>query len=91
MKMKKIKNLIWFILAILVLVVLAFTIFILFFQKQQNNKDDDRIYCSVFSRDADICIQMYEPVCGYPQKKTYSNSCSACREKNVEYYFSGEC
>ncbi|MBS3085063.1 hypothetical protein J4225_00045 [Candidatus Pacearchaeota archaeon] len=62
-----------------------------------NSKDTDKNknFCSDKSRNADACITLYKPVCGYSndaQKiKTYSNSCVACQNSEVEYYASGEC
>jgi hypothetical protein len=48
-------------------------------------------YCTPESRTADVCITLYEPVCGLPMKKTFSNSCIACLNKSVHYYVEGEC
>ncbi len=58
--------------------------------------------CTEESRNADACIEIYEPVCGYfdgekiqcikaPCANTYSNSCFACLDENVLYYKKGEC
>ncbi len=58
-------------------------------------------YCTAESRNADACIELYDPVCGwfgqdvqclrYPCADTYSNSCFACMNENVEYWTEGEC
>lgn len=59
-------------------------------------------YCTEESRNADACITLYQPVCGYfdpakitcikfPCAETYSNSCVACVDANVEYWVEGKC
>ncbi len=64
-------------------------------EKKQN-------YCTPESRQAEICIQLYKPVCGwfnpekiqcirYPCAQTFSNSCFACGNENVLYWTEGEC
>ncbi len=63
--------------------------------------DGERNYCTEEQRQADSCIQVYEPVCGwfgqdvqcfrYPCAATYSNACFACLGENVEYWTEGEC
>ncbi len=63
---------------------------------------DGAIRCSPESRNAEMCITLYKPVCGwndpekiqcirYPCASTYSNSCVACQNENVPYYTEGEC
>ncbi|MCD5381484.1 MAG: hypothetical protein LR008_02815 [Candidatus Pacebacteria bacterium] len=60
------------------------------------------IECSPESKKAEACNQMYAPVCGevavqcitapcYPVQQTFSNSCSACAQGNVNSYTKGEC
>jgi hypothetical protein len=50
----------------------------------------------------EVCMQIYSPVCGwadptriqcirYPCATTYSNSCNACNDINVQYWTEGEC
>ena len=62
----------------------------------------ERINCTNESRNADACIEIYQPVCGwsdpekiqcikYPCANTYSNSCFACQDENILYYTQGEC
>ena len=53
--------------------------------------DENKNYCAPESRQADACITLYEPVCGYPEEETYSNSCFACMEEEVEYWVDGDC
>lgn len=41
-----------------------------------------------------LCIQVYDPVCGFfsdGSAKTYSNSCVACGDNSVIEYLPGEC
>jgi len=39
----------------------------------------------------EVCITIYEPVCGLPTKKQYSNSCFACLDNEVKQYIDGQC
>ena len=70
--------------------------------EQDNSGDDEnKIFCNEGSRGADVCIELYMPVCGwfsseikcvkYPCAQTFSNSCFACSNSDVEYYTPGEC
>jgi hypothetical protein len=57
--------------------------------------------CNPGQRNSQLCITVYDPVCGwfdkeikclkYPCANTFSNSCVACSNPNVEYYTSGDC
>ena len=38
-----------------------------------------------------ICPMVYNPVCGKPINKTFSNGCVACMNQEVEYYIPGKC
>lgn len=55
----------------------------------------DNIMCTEEQRNVEVCITLYEPVCGYNSQrnkiKTYSNSCFACLDTEVEFYRLGEC
>ena len=58
-------------------------------------------HCSAESRTADVCYDLYKPVCGwfnqsiqcfkYPCAATYSNECFACQDPKVAYWTEGEC
>lgn len=59
-------------------------------------------YCTPEQKKADVCIEIYKPVCGwsdpekiqcirYPCARTFSNSCYACADENVLYWTEGEC
>jgi len=50
-------------------------------------REFDKHFCT--SPQGDFCTLVYQPVCGLPEKKTYSNSCFACKEVSV--YVEGEC
>lgn len=39
----------------------------------------------------EFCTTVYEPVCGLPDKKQYSNSCFACLNTQNTYFIDGEC
>ncbi|MFW6283060.1 MAG: hypothetical protein ACOC1P_03340 [Minisyncoccales bacterium] len=57
-------------------------------------KDSERVYCQPEDREGDVCTQQYDPVCGFNsqgENETYSNSCHACLDSDVEYYVPGEC
>lgn len=60
------------------------------------------IDCKPEQREADACIEIYQPVCGQvqvecitapcdPIKQTFSNSCFACMNPRVMSYTEGEC
>jgi hypothetical protein len=60
------------------------------------------IDCLPEQRNADVCIEIYQPVCGQmqvecikapcdPIKQTFSNSCKACTNPRVISYTEGEC
>ncbi len=58
-------------------------------------------FCSPESRNADFCIEVYDPVCGwfsqdvkcvrYPCAQDFSNSCFACLNEQVDYWTPGPC
>ena len=78
---------------IFLFLVLAFVLFSTK-EKQEETPESEKIYCKVEQRNIDVCIALYEPVCGWSDSgviKTYSNSCFACIDENVEYYLGGEC
>jgi hypothetical protein len=65
-------------------------------------QEPEKTYCPSESREAEACTMDYNPVCGwfnsekiqcitYPCAQTYSNSCGACINPNVEYWTRGEC
>lgn len=69
--------------------------------RDNSGSSENKTFCTDESRGADICIELYAPVCGwfspeincikYPCAQTFSNSCFACSNGNVEYYIPGEC
>ena len=50
-----------------------------------------KVYCKEEQRNVEVCIEIYQPVCGFPLNETFSNSCFACMSEQVEYYMRGEC
>ena len=66
-----------------------------------NEIELEKHYCPEKREKNGLCAQEYDPVCGwfneniqcvkYPCAKTYSNSCHACLDLNVEYWTKGEC
>ncbi len=53
--------------------------------------EENKNYCTPEQRQVDACIEIYQPVCGYPNKETFSNSCFACMDESVEYWVDGIC
>lgn len=60
------------------------------------------LFCSEESREAEVCAEIYAPVCAdlkvecitapcEPVPTDYVNSCFACAEERVQSYISGEC
>ncbi len=87
---------IFIIIAILVIAIVV-AIFMISpkFKKAEEISESGKIYCKSEQRNADVCIQLYEPVCGFDENenpiKTFSNPCFACIDENIEYYIDGEC
>lgn len=63
---------------------------------------DKEVKCLKDQREADICAEIYAPVCAnvqiqctkapcYPIKETFGNSCEACRNHLVDSYTEGVC
>ena len=64
--------------------------------------EENKNYCTPEQRQADACIEIYQPVCGYfnpakikcvqaPCASQYPNSCFACMDESVEYWVDGIC
>lgn len=69
---------------------------------QATTTDQTEISCTDDQRKAEVCIELYEPVCATvniqcikapcnPIQETFSNSCQACINSLVESYTQGEC
>ncbi|OGD68180.1 hypothetical protein A3I18_02735 [Candidatus Campbellbacteria bacterium RIFCSPLOWO2_02_FULL_35_11] len=69
---------------------------------QATTTDKDKILCTDDQRKAEVCIELYEPVCATvniqcikapcnPIQETFSNSCQACINPLVESYTQGGC
>lgn len=70
--------------------------------KQSSNLNKKENFCTPEQKKAEVCIQVYKPVCGwsdpqkiqcikYPCAQIFSNSCFACADENVLYWTEGEC
>ena len=51
----------------------------------------EKVVCEEEARERVGCTKEYDPVCGLPVKKTFSNSCLGCQNSEVDYYVEGEC
>ncbi len=96
---KAIKLHLFFILSV---VIVSFAVVLTINPSIEDIDVEDRINCTNESRNAEACIEIYQPVCGwndpekiqcikFPCANTYSNSCFACMDENVIYYTEGEC
>lgn len=96
MKYKTIRSqiTIFIILAALIIAMVA-VIFMISPKLKKSEEISEKIYCKPEQKEADVCIQLYEPVCGFDknekQMKTFSNFCFACMDKNVEHYIKEKC
>jgi len=54
-------------------------------------KEWEKIDCTEDLRKAGFCAEIYNPVCGFPLKQTFSNKCLACLNENILYYTNGIC
>ena len=83
---------------IIIMLVLAAVVLALHFLRQVPD-GPPKFYCVPKDREAEVCTADYVPVCGFGSencveegcRRTYSNSCYACGNKNVLYYVQGEC
>ena len=41
--------------------------------------------------EGDVCIMIYDPVCGLPNKQEYTNKCFACLDPEVTHTIVGVC
>jgi hypothetical protein len=94
-------------LSIIILMLLALVLFFAVDPLDKPNEAPikDHIPCQPEQRNADACIEIFQPVCGLvdtnircitepcpsSKQQTFSNSCHACRDKNVLGYTRGEC
>ncbi|MEK6832498.1 MAG: hypothetical protein AABY32_00495 [Nanoarchaeota archaeon] len=84
---------------IFLLILFSIILCVKIFQKNGETTGEIR-YCNSDSSYIDVCAEIYEPVCGYYTleecdnincRKTLSNSCFACIDKNVLFYIDGGC
>ena len=107
--MSKIRKKILIVISVIIILILILIASgLLIAERVKNNgiidtgTEEVKNYCPEESRNADVCIQLYQPVCGwfdsaqvqcvrYPCAYTCSNSCFACMDDKVEYWTDGEC
>lgn len=62
----------------------------------------EKFSCLPEQREAELCAQVYEPVCArvnilcirapcYPVNETFPNACEACKNPLVDTYVTGKC
>ena len=88
---------------VIFLIILALGFLVsLFFNNLEQKVIEEQHFCSPQEREGDVCIQLFQPVCGwfnpervqcikYPCAQTFSNSCFSCQNSNVLYWTEGEC
>ena len=97
---KKIKIIV--VSSLLVVALITLTVMVGLEETFESIPEDQRNYCSEKSRQADACIAVYQPVCGwsdsekvqclvFPCAQTYSNSCFACMDEKVAFWTQGDC
>ena len=86
------------VLSSIIIIIFLILAVISFFALKSLNKiypQGDKEYCLDEQRNADVCMNLYAPVCGYYSNKTllstFPNSCVACINEDVNYYILGEC
>jgi len=71
-------------------------------QQQREDESSERVACAPSQRGADVCVQIYDPVCADvqvecikapcpPIAQTFGNACEACRNARVSSYVRGAC
>lgn len=92
------------IVIVIVIIVIIATVVLLRGQwaEKPAHSVDKEIRCLKNQREADICAEIYAPVCAnvqiqcikapcYPIKETFGNSCEACQNPLVDSYNEGAC
>ena len=90
------------IFVLLIAIILYYTISFSQNNIQIPDETHGKTFCKPEDRNAEICTEIYQPVCGwvdpakiqcirYPCAVIFGNPCSACMDENVLYYTEGEC
>ncbi len=74
-----------------VLIIIVFMLLWMAAEQSYKQENQGKIYCIEAQRQADSCIEIYQPVCGFPSGQPFSNYCFACVNQTIEYYLEGEC
>ena len=104
MMKKKTRNILVYALILISLLVIVLYYIPFLSQNTETPPDEThgKTFCWPEDRNAEICTQIYQPVCGwfdpekiqcirYPCAVTFGNSCLACMDEKVLYYTEGEC
>ena len=81
-------------IALVVLASVLATIFSFTTYPYEETEELNVTYCTAEQRDAEACIMIYAPVCGFREdgtSATYENSCLACMDSEIVYWKNGEC
>ncbi|MDO8508339.1 MAG: hypothetical protein Q7S27_01500 [Nanoarchaeota archaeon] len=101
-KNKHKKTIILLIIFLSIILVAGMILNIIPFSSNYNYNEEKKTFCTPQSREAEACIKIYKPVCGwsdpkkvqcikYPCANTYSNSCLACLDKNTQFWTESPC
>lgn len=74
-----------------IFIIIVFMLLWIVAQESYKQETEGKVYCTEQQREVDACIEIYQPVCGFPLNQTYSNYCFACVNETVQYYLEGEC
>src|SRR3989344_2720838 len=76
-------------------ILLVVTLIVILFISGCTQPVENKHICTDQEKAADVCMELAKPVCGFDatgkQVKTFSNSCFACIDAQVNYYTEDSC